>query len=35
LAELAESEAVALFVDRASAARPDFALSEQNASAIA
>jgi predicted ATPase len=35
LAELAENEAVALFVDRASAARPDFSLSEQNASAIA
>ncbi len=35
LAELAESEAVALFVDRASAARPDFALSEQNALSIA
>jgi len=35
LAELAESEAVALFVDRASAARPDFALSEQNAAAVA
>jgi predicted ATPase/class 3 adenylate cyclase len=34
-AELAESEAVALFVDRASAARPDFALSEQNALSIA
>ncbi|UCF98564.1 MAG: adenylate/guanylate cyclase domain-containing protein [Spirochaetaceae bacterium] len=35
LAKLAESEAVTLFVDRASAARPDFALSEQNASTIA
>lgn len=35
LTELAESGAVALFVDRGSATRPDFALSEQNASAIA
>jgi len=35
LAELAESEAVALFVDRASAARPDFTLSEHNAAAVA
>jgi tetratricopeptide (TPR) repeat protein len=35
LADLSDSEAVARFVDRASAARPDFALSEQNASAIA
>ena len=33
-ADLAESEAVALFVDRASAARPDFMLADENAPAI-
>jgi predicted ATPase/class 3 adenylate cyclase len=35
LSEFAESEAVRLFVDRASAARPDFHLSDQNVSVIA
>jgi len=35
LDELRQSEAVRLFVDRATAVRPDFALTEANASAIA
>lgn len=34
IATLARSEAVQLFVDRATAARPSFALSEQNAAAV-
>ena len=35
IAELSESPAVALFVDRARAARPGFALTERNAAAVA
>jgi predicted ATPase/class 3 adenylate cyclase len=35
VSELAEREAVRLFIDRASAARPDFTLTEQNGPAIA
>src|SRR5207302_7290926 len=35
VAELAPTEAVALFTERARAARPDFALSAQNAMAVA
>ena len=35
LAELGKNPAVCLFVDRASAVKPDFALTEENASAVA
>ena len=34
LAELGETEAIRLFVDRARAARPDFELSETNAESV-